>query len=80
MKSNQNQVSREASLPHKAFALQTEQNQCCNYFALLRTLQSRFSKTCYALASAQPSIVLSGFARSLSADGKGKEIISISFW
>jgi len=42
----------------------------CNYFALLRSLVSRASaKTCYVPTAAQATIVLSDFARSLSADG-----------
>ncbi|RAV54035.1 hypothetical protein DIU36_22130 [Mucilaginibacter rubeus] len=45
----------------------------CNYFAPLRPrLANTSAKTCYAPATAQATIVLPAFARSLPADGEGK--------
>ncbi|MGN8071200.1 hypothetical protein [Mucilaginibacter sp. 22184] len=64
-------VTRNASLPHRAFTLQTGQNQGCNYFAPLRSLIFlRFSKNLLCPASAQATIVLPAFARSCSVDGE----------
>jgi hypothetical protein len=59
-----------------AFALQIRQNQGCNYFAPLRSRVSlRFSKNLLCPASAQATIVLPAFARSLTADKKGKKVV-----
>jgi hypothetical protein len=43
-KEAKNQVSKKASLPHKAFARQTVQNHGLESFALLRTLISPAAK------------------------------------
>ncbi|MCQ6958516.1 hypothetical protein NPE20_11120 [Mucilaginibacter sp. JC4] len=49
-----NQVGKKASLPHRAFALQTGQNHGLESFALLSfALASRFSKISYAPTAAQ---------------------------
>jgi len=80
-KSNQKGFSRNASLPHLAFARQIRQNQGCNYFVLLRSYNLRFSKNLLCPATAQATIVLPALARSCSADGE-EEIIntkSLSF-
>jgi hypothetical protein len=69
-------VTRNASLPHIAFALQTRQNQGCNYFAPLRShISQRFSKNLLCPTTAQATIVLPAFARSCSADGKKKILL-----
>jgi hypothetical protein len=79
MSTNKKQKTTNKSSQQKCFfalvavALQTGQNQGCNYFALLRSLISlRFSKNLLCPAAAQATIVLPAFARSLSADGKKK--------
>jgi len=71
-------VSRNASLPHMAFALQTGQNHPDSYrdqtLPLLRSLIAPASgKVRNALTTAQAAIVLPAFVRSLSADGGRKE-------
>jgi hypothetical protein len=69
-KVTKNQVSRKASLPHMAFALQTNQNHGLHLSAPLRFAQPYASaKICYALLALMPVIVLDGFARSWSAAG-----------
>ncbi|NHA04593.1 hypothetical protein G7092_12340 [Mucilaginibacter sp. HC2] len=56
-----------------AFTLQSGQNLGRNYFAPLRSRNPlRFSKNLLCPASAQATIVLPAFARSLSADGRRK--------
>jgi hypothetical protein len=51
-KVTKNQVSKKASLPHKAFALQTRQNHGLESFALLTFAPTpRFSKISYAPAT-----------------------------
>ncbi|SDP94332.1 hypothetical protein SAMN05428975_3906 [Mucilaginibacter sp. OK268] len=70
-------VTRGASLPHTAFALQTGQNHGLQLFALLRSRKPCFCKTCYALAAAQATIVLPAFVRSLSADGEKEKNMSL---
>jgi hypothetical protein len=50
-----NQVSRNASLPHWAFALQIRQNLGCNLFTLASPLIAHASvKICYALPHTRP--------------------------
>ncbi|WP_091377905.1 hypothetical protein [Mucilaginibacter mallensis] len=66
-----NQVSRNASLPHRAFAPQIRQNLGCYIFTLLslRTWPLRFCKNllCPAITH-KPTIVLPDFTRSCSTD------------
>jgi len=66
-------VSREASLPHIAFALQIRQNHgLLNLTSTyVRTLSPASGKVRYALTTAQATIVLPAFGRSLSADEEG---------
>jgi len=69
-------VTRNASLPHKAFTLQTGQNHGLQLFALLRTLNSASSaKLAMPFPAAPPIIVLPAFTRSLSADGEEERIV-----
>jgi len=50
-------VSRKASLPPRAFALQIRQNDGLQNLALLSFAQSpRFSKYCYALPAHGPAL------------------------
>ncbi|HWZ16944.1 MAG TPA: hypothetical protein VNW95_17030 [Mucilaginibacter sp.] len=63
--------SRNASLPHWAFALQIRQNLGCNIFA--RANLSLCDPTCKKLlcpAARVATIVLPDFGRSCSAEGK----------
>ncbi|MCQ6957449.1 hypothetical protein [Mucilaginibacter aquariorum] len=54
-KEAKDQVGKKASLPHKAFALQTRQNHGLESFALLRSLIAPpFSKISYAPATHRP--------------------------
>jgi hypothetical protein len=54
-KEAKNQVGKKASLPHKAFSLQTGQNHGLESFALLSFAHCpRFSKISYALATHNP--------------------------
>jgi len=56
-KEPKNQASRNASLPHVAFALQIRQNLGCIYFALLSlALPPASAKTCYALQPHRPPL------------------------
>jgi hypothetical protein len=56
-------------LPHYAFALQTRQNHGLQSFCPTAfTLSIASAKICYALPTLKASIVLSDFARSLSAE------------
>ncbi|WP_183579336.1 hypothetical protein HDF18_23530 [Mucilaginibacter sp. X5P1] len=73
-----NQVGRNASLPHKAFALQTTQNRGCYIFTLLslRTWPLRFCKNLLCPATLEATIVLPDFIRSCSTDGE-KELYLI---
>jgi hypothetical protein len=72
-KVTKNQVSRKASLPHRAFALQVRQNLGLQTIAQLRSLNSCASANiCYALPTEQATIVLPDFTRSCSADEKKK--------
>jgi hypothetical protein len=76
-KEAKNQVGKNASLPHRAFTLQTGQNHGLESFAPLAfPLAPRFSKISYALATLKATIVLSDFARSCFADGEGEKILS----
>ncbi|WP_091375472.1 hypothetical protein [Mucilaginibacter mallensis] len=74
-KETKNQVSRNASLPHKAFALQTRQNLGCYIFTLLslRTWPLRFCKNLLCPATHKATIVLPDFARSCSTDEKKRK-------
>jgi hypothetical protein len=68
------QVSKKASLPHKAFALQNGQNHGLESFAPLAfALFPRFSKISYAPATRKPTIVLPTFSRSCFADREIRE-------
>jgi hypothetical protein len=67
-KVTKNQVSKNASMPHRAFAPQTGQNQGLESFARLRSLMPSFYKISYALATLKATIVLPVFARSCFAD------------
>jgi hypothetical protein len=73
-KEAKNQVGKKASLPHRAFALQINQNHGLESFALLPlALCPRFSKISYAPTTLKATIVLPAFARSCFADReKGK--------
>jgi hypothetical protein len=63
-------VSREASLPHLAFALQIRQNRGLQNVAPLRSLQAFASATiAMPFPALIPTIVLPDFVRSFSADG-----------
>jgi hypothetical protein len=63
--------SRNASLPHKAFAPQSGQNQGLQLFAQLRSLKPPTSaKLAMPLQPHKAIIVLPPFTRSCSADGK----------
>jgi hypothetical protein len=56
-KSNQNRVSRDASLPHWAFPAQIRQNLGCNLFAPLRSrLALASAKSCEALQPHGPPL------------------------
>jgi hypothetical protein len=68
-----NQVIRNASLPHKAFALQIRQNLGWNLFAATLPRRPIHCKNflCPAIAH-KATIVLPDFARSCSTDEKGK--------
>jgi hypothetical protein len=79
-KVTKNQVSKKASLPHKAFALQTRQNHGLESFALLTFAPTpRFSKISYAPATLKATIVLPVFARSCFADGVRKTLCFFLF-
>jgi len=70
-KVTQNALSRNASLPHKAFALQIRENLGCNLFAGLTFLSPTLhAKICYALQPHRATIVFPDFGRSLSAEEK----------
>jgi len=68
-KEAKNQVSREASLPHVAFALQNGQNLGREPIAP-EPLIGRYAAKVPMPCRTQPTIVLPVFSRSLSADGK----------
>jgi len=75
-KEAKDQVGKNASLPHKAFALQTGQNHGLESFAPLAfALPLRFSKISYAPATHKAIIVLPAFARSCFADTGEKGIL-----
>jgi hypothetical protein len=71
-KVTKNQVSREASLPHLAFAPQMRQNQVRKSFAhsLRSHIPPASAKLAFPLQPHKATIVLPDFARSCSADGK----------
>jgi hypothetical protein len=62
---------------HKAFTPQAARTAGCKILPQLRSHKPHASgKYCYALATAQPTIVLPAFAQSFFADGETKEKIS----
>jgi hypothetical protein len=67
-----NQDSRNASLPHKAIALQIRQNLGCYIFTplSLHTWPLRFCKNLLCPATHKATIVLPDFIRSCSTDGE----------
>jgi hypothetical protein len=63
-------VSRKASLPHRAFALQISQNHGLQNVAPLRSRQADASTTiAMPFPAHKANIVLPDFTRSCSADG-----------
>jgi hypothetical protein len=74
MKSNQKSSQQKCFFALKASALQNAQNLGWNYFALAR-LPHAHAKTSYALQPHNPHIVLPVFARSCSADRKGRYFV-----
>jgi hypothetical protein len=60
-------------LPHKAFALQINQNHGLQNIAPVCRTRPILGKYCYALPVLKATIVLPDFDRSCSADGKGNK-------
>ena len=74
-KEAKDQVGKKASLPHKAFALQTRQNHGLESFAPLRSLIAIASaKFPMPLQPHKATIVLPAFARSCFADREKKTL------
>jgi len=72
-KVKENQVTRNASLPHKAFAPQIRQNLGYNLLTLLRSHEPALQpKAAMPSPTLMATIVLPYFTRSCSADGRKK--------